>query len=290
MWRASPAPCPSQEGPSVTSISIDPGWDPARFAASFGIPPGHPWHDAMTSLPPHMFIPRWWEPVNEPDGEAWILCDGPVLAANCPGAWSAAIDTDCTVITRIGPLHADNAKPGDRPTGLPAGDNASPDDTLDLFRFADVQPGCTVLLADAASGYECALLARQLGSDSVTALADTETADRIRPRLAELGLTPALVPSPAGPCDCLISAVPGPLPIGCLADLAPGGRLAAHLPTGILVATKFPDGTALGHAMLWTENDIDIPNPFADKEPPDVVPVTVQPDGSITLRLDFTQL
>lgn len=274
----------------MTTISIDPGWNPTEFAESVDmglIVPDEQWSGAAVSVPRHVFTPRWWER----DGEGWTLRDGPSLATDSPGAWSAVLDTDDaldTVVTRIGLLHADDAAPGDHPTGQPTKETPTPGNVVCLFYYADVHPGCTVLLADAASGYECALLAHHLGSEAVTTLAGPEATARVQPRLAELGLAPAIVPSPAKPCNRMISAVPGPVPADCLAALSPGGQLAARLPIGTLVAEKLPDGTACGYVQADKAVDANPFNPFAG-EGQGSVPVIVQPDGTIALRLDSTQ-
>lgn len=151
----------------MTSISIDPGWDPAKLAERAIPLPNEQWRDAANSIPRHSFIPRWWEPGDED----WILRDGPAMAEDRPGSWFDAIDADRTIVTRVGPLHAEDAAPGDRPTGPPTEEGSAAGDVVCLFDLAEVRPGCTVLLADAGSGYEAALLARQLGPASVTVLA-----------------------------------------------------------------------------------------------------------------------
>lgn len=210
----------------MTSNSIDPGWNPQAITESIA-PPGDPWHDTVAAVPRHMFTPRWWEPSDN----GWTLHDGPALAAGTPGAWSAALDDDHPVVTKVGGLRAEDADPGNHPVGPPAIASPAPGDTLALFEYADVRPGCTVLLADAGTGYECALLGRQLGDAAVTALADDGTASRVRLLLRELSLSPAITARPTGACDRLISAVPGTaVPADCFAALRPGGRLSALLP------------------------------------------------------------
>ncbi|HEY1705315.1 MAG TPA: hypothetical protein VGG75_36970 [Trebonia sp.] len=235
-----------------------------EVAEARAIPARGPSRKARTCLPPaspHLFLPHWWEP----DGSRWTHRSGPRLAEVSPGAWAPAVETDDEIVIQVGDLHADDAAPGDHPEGPTTMASAETVATVTRFEDTDVQSGQTVLFADIGTGHEFALLARESGDDAVTAIADGDTASRVRPRLSELGLDPVLASRPAGMYDRVLSVVPSPrVPPDGLAAPRTGGRLGALLGgPRILIAEKADGG-------------------------PHVVPVTVHADGTITLRTDIT--
>jgi hypothetical protein len=86
----------------------------ARRLADEVTDPVSRWYAPLSFTPRHVFVPRWWE--NR------TLHDGPADEQ----AWMAAAYSDRTLVTQLGPLHADHATPGDRPAGAPTSSSTWP--------------------------------------------------------------------------------------------------------------------------------------------------------------------
>lgn len=212
------------------------------------------WRPAVAAVPRHVFVPRWWAwsaPGDGPGADTWELRDGP---AN-PGAWLEAAYSDRSLVTQIGPLHADYAKPGDRPAGLPTSSATLPGLVVQMLRHALIADGMDVLDVGTGSGYGCAVLAERLGDQHVTSVdVDEYLAKAAARRLGSIGLRPEVITCDAtgslpGTYDRIVSTVAvRPIPAGWLAALRPGGRLVTTI-TGtclIVTADKTPDGGAAG--------------------------------------------
>ncbi|WP_316723447.1 hypothetical protein [Streptomyces sp. 11x1] len=77
-------------------------WLPrAQSLACAVVRPESRWHAAVANVPRHQFVPRWWEA----DGGVWMLRDG----SSDLETWLDAAYADKTLVTRVGPCHADIA-------------------------------------------------------------------------------------------------------------------------------------------------------------------------------------
>ncbi len=206
------------------------------------------WRPVVASTPRHVFVPRWWQWL-DPGG--WTVREG---TADEP-RWMAAAYSDRTLLTRLGVLHADHARPGDHPAGRPTSSATQPGLVVQMYRHAGITDGVDVLDVGTGSGYGCALLARRLGDYHVTSVdVDEYQVKAASARLAGIGLHPdvracdATGPLP-GSYDRIVSMMSvAPVPASWLAALHPGGRLVTVLAgTGLIVtADKTPDGGAAG--------------------------------------------
>jgi protein-L-isoaspartate O-methyltransferase len=181
----------------------------------------------------------------------WELRDGPAG----PDAWLAAAYSNRSLVTQVGPLHADHAGPGDSPAGLPTSSATLPGLVVQMIRHALITDGMDVLDVGTGSGYGCAVLAGRLGDQHVTSVdVDGYLTKAATERLDSIGLHPDVITCDAtgplpGTYDRIVSTVAvRPVPASWLAALRPGGRLAATI-TGtslIVTADKTADGGAAG--------------------------------------------
>ncbi|MFD9419008.1 protein-L-isoaspartate(D-aspartate) O-methyltransferase [Streptomyces goshikiensis] len=221
----------------------------ARRLADEVVRPESRWWKPIASTPRHLFVPRWWE--RSAGGR--VVGDG----AADPGAWLATAYANDTVVTRIGPLHADHADPGTVAScGIPTSSATLPELVVTMYRHAMLADGCATLVTT-GSGYGTALACARLGSELVTSVdVDPYLVKAAAARLDAIGLRPhtavhdlTLAPLP-GLYDRIVSTVSvRPVPAAWLEALRPGGRLVTAITgTGlILAADKAPDGGARGH-------------------------------------------
>ncbi|MEV0438931.1 methyltransferase domain-containing protein [Streptomyces spectabilis] len=207
------------------------------------------WHDAVRFTPRHLFVPRWWWA----ERTGAVLADGPEK----PGLWLRAAYSDTTLVTRLGTLHADHAKPDDHPAWRSTSSSTLPSLVVNMFRHARPAEGMDVLDVGTGSGYGTALLCHRLGGRHVTSVdVDPYLTSAARQRLAEAGHQPhvatvdAFRPLP-GTYDRIIATVSVPLPgipASWLTALRPGGRLVTTIAgTSLIIgADKTPDGGAVG--------------------------------------------
>ena len=196
----------------------------------------------------------WWSWSAAGSGfgsDVWELCDGP---ADEDG-WLRAAYGDRSLVTRVGPLHADHGWPGDRQVGMPTSSATLPGLIVQMLRHAHVYDGADVLDVGTGSGYGCAVLAQRLGDHHVTSVdVDAYLTEVAAERLAGIGLCPQLTTCDAtgplpGTYDRIVSTVAvRPIPASWLAALRPGGRLVTTI-TGtalIITADRTDDGGAIG--------------------------------------------
>ncbi|MEU4703327.1 methyltransferase domain-containing protein [Nonomuraea dietziae] len=209
--------------------------------------PGSPWRAPIAAAPRHPFVPRWWKA----DDGAWALQDGPGDVE----AWLAAAYSDRSLVTQVGPLHADHAAPGDRPAGKPTSSSTLPSLVVQMLEHAAIEDHSTVLDVGTGSGYGTALLCERLGAHRVISVdVDAYLVKAAGERLAELGHQPRMVAADAtaslpGPVDRIVAMVSvRPVPPSWLEALQVGGRLATTITNTsmILTATKGEDGSAVG--------------------------------------------
>jgi protein-L-isoaspartate O-methyltransferase len=243
----------------------------AGALASVATHPTSRWRAPVATIPRHEFVPRWWQ--RGPDG--WELHDGTADQE----AWLETAYADRSLITRVGPLHADHAEPGDHPAGTPTSSATLPGLMVAMFQRARICDGHTLLDVGTGSGYGAALAAARLGSDRVTSVdVDPYLVQAAGDRLTGVGLSPRLMAVDAtgplpGQWDRIVATVGvRPIPASWLAALRPGGRLVATIAGTSLIVTadKTPDGGAQGvvewerAGFMTTRHDDDYPPGAAD--------------------------
>ncbi|MFF7789674.1 methyltransferase domain-containing protein [Streptomyces sp. NPDC007991] len=207
------------------------------------------WRGAVSRTPRHLFVPKWWDI----DDGRWVLRE-PVNE----DAWFQAAYSDRSLITRVGTLHADRAKPDDHPTGRPTSSATLPSLVVRMFQHARIDDGDELLDVGTGSGYGAALAAHRLGDQAVTSVdVDHYLVEAVRDRLEQAGLRPTLepvdatgpLPARAGRFDRIVATVAvRSVPASWLTALCVGGRLVTTIAgTSLLVtAEKRPDGSAQG--------------------------------------------
>jgi protein-L-isoaspartate O-methyltransferase len=219
----------------------------ARRLAAEVVRPESRWHGPLTATPRHVFVPRWWAHT----GQVWEVRDGAADAE----AWMEAVYADRTLVTRIGPAHADQAEPGATvSTGSPTSSSTLPGLVVTMNRHAMIADNSRVLVTT-GTGYGTALMCRRLGDEQVTSVdVDPHLVTTARDRLDSIGLHPHtavcdITAKLPGEYDRIVSTVSvRPIPTSWLAALRPGGRLVTTLAgTGLIVtADKTEDGGATG--------------------------------------------
>ncbi|WP_405949360.1 protein-L-isoaspartate(D-aspartate) O-methyltransferase [Streptomyces prunicolor] len=216
-------------------------WKPhAERLAAEVTPSVSRWRDAVATTPRHVFVPRWWEPAG---GGTWALRDGPADES----AWLRAAYSDTSLVTRVGPLHADDARSDDRPTGLPTSSSTMPGLVVRMLRHGQVYDGADLGLIGTGTGASTALAAHRLGDKHVTAMdVDTYLTGAATARLASLGVSPRVVTCDAtgplpGDFDRIVSMVALRNLAGVLAALRPGGRLVTTLARMNVIVTADKD-------------------------------------------------
>lgn len=199
--------------------------------------PGSRWHGPVAAVPRHLFVPAWWER----EGGVWTLRRGPLADAYA----------DRSLVTQVGPAHADHAVEADHPVGRPTSSSTQPSLAVGMYRYGQLAEGLDVADIGTGSGYGAALLAHRYGDQRVTTLdVDPYLVDAAARRLAALDLFPtALAVDATGPLpgtyDRIVSMVSVPsIPPSWLAALRPGGRLVTTISGTwmILTATRTPEG------------------------------------------------
>ncbi|AVH54591.1 MULTISPECIES: protein-L-isoaspartate(D-aspartate) O-methyltransferase [Streptomyces] len=219
----------------------------ARRLADEVVRPESRWHHPLATTPRHVFVPRWWA-----DGDqGWELRDG--LAD--PEAWMRAVYSDQTLVTRLGPLHADDAEADATTTaGKPTSSSTLPGLVVTMYRHAVIADDSRTLVTT-GTGYGTALLCRRLGEERVTSVdVDAHLVKVAGERLDSIGLHPHLAACDItgelpGEYDRIVATVSvRPVPASWLRALRPGGRLVTTIAgTGlILTANKTEDGGATG--------------------------------------------
>ncbi|MEV0619142.1 methyltransferase domain-containing protein [Nonomuraea sp. NPDC050404] len=210
--------------------------------------PGSRWRDVVACTPRHLFVPRWWAS----RGHEWELREGD---SDC-SKWLAAAYRNWTLVTRVGDVHADHARPGALLEGAPTSSSTLPGLLVQMFRHASIATRSTVLDVGTGSGYGTALLCARQGHARITAIdVDPYLTSAAEKRLDMLGYRPTLLTADVtagelpGQWDRIIATVAvKPIPPALLAALRTGGRLVTTI-TGtsmIITADKQEDGGAVG--------------------------------------------
>ncbi|MEU6478904.1 protein-L-isoaspartate(D-aspartate) O-methyltransferase [Streptomyces sp. NPDC047017] len=223
-------------------------WKPCAVALAARVThPGSPWREPLTETPRHQLVPRWFAP-----GErGWTAVDGPADDR----AWAAAAYADRTLVTRIGPAHADQVTEGQAVTGHPTSSSTLPSLVVTMLRHGRLATGMRLLDLATGSGYSAALACHRLGDDLVTTMdVDPYLTQAAADRLDQAGHRPIVITGDAleglpGTYDRIVSMVSVPrIPAHWLTALDTGGRLVTTIAgTGlILTADKTSDGGAAG--------------------------------------------
>ncbi|MEV6401200.1 methyltransferase domain-containing protein, partial [Streptomyces sp. NPDC051907] len=210
------------------------------------------WHDAVCATPRHLLVPRWWERVPNSPAEEWELVAPPLGSKeHLEAAYS-----DKTLVTRVGPLHADHAQADEKATGSPTSSSTLPGLIVSMLHRLDLKPGHKTLDVGFGSGYAAALMSRHAGDEHVTSVdVDSYLVEAGRPRLAEFGRTPraeaidATGPLPDSEYDRIMATVSvRPVPATWLRALRPGGKLITTIAhTALLITAEMgEDGIARG--------------------------------------------
>lgn len=210
------------------------------------------WHEAVSNTPRHRLVPRWWQRIPDSPTQEWALVD---LPEDSPERLHAAY-SDETLVTRVGPLHADHAEPGEHGKGDPTSSSTLPGLIVSMAHRLDVKPGHKVLDVGTGSGYSAGLFARRFGDENVTSVdVDPYLVGAARTRLAEFGRTPRLEAIdatgdlPDSEYDRIMATVSvRPVPASWLRALRPGGRLVTTIAhTALLITADMgADGIARG--------------------------------------------
>ncbi|WP_283133263.1 methyltransferase domain-containing protein [Rhizohabitans arisaemae] len=212
----------------------------AEALAATTTPRGSQWREPVASTPRHGFVPRWWEIASGDGLGVWELRDG----ESDPERWLEAAYSDLTLVTRVGPAHADHAKPDDHPDGRPTSSSTLPGLVVSMLRHAEIYEGADVLDVATGSGYSAALLAKRLGDRRVTSIdVDPYLVEAAAGRLADIGLYPRVMAVDAtgpipGDYDRIVSMVSvRPIPASWLSTLRHGGRLVTVITGTCLIVT-----------------------------------------------------
>lgn len=233
----------------MTSTELD--WRPRAASLADNVTADAPqWRDAVAETPRHLLVPRWWT-AQRTTGR-WDQHDGIVD----PAVWLDAAYADATLVTRVGPLHADHAEAGQDGTGEPTSSSTLPGLIVTMLRHLDVHPGARVVDVATGSGYSAGLLAHRLGDEAVLSVdVDPYLTKVAAQRLDSIGRHPrietvdATGPLPATGYDRLVAMVSARgVPASWLAALRPGGRLVTTIAfTSLMVVAEVrSDGTAEG--------------------------------------------
>ena len=234
-------------------MTID--WQPAaRRLAEKVTRPGSRWSEPVAAVPRHLLVERWFDlPRSRTNSvvNGWELRDGPADEV----AWLEAAYGDESLVTRVGPLHADHALRHERASGRATSSATLPTLVVMMLQFACIQDRDTVLDVGTGSGYSAAVLASRLGDARVTSIdIDGYLSERARDRLDGIGLRPRLITGDAtgaipGEFDRLVAMTSvRPIPSTWLEALKPGGRMVTAIANTSLIVTaeKTADGGAVG--------------------------------------------
>ncbi|MFE2409815.1 50S ribosomal protein L11 methyltransferase [Kitasatospora sp. NPDC059408] len=210
--------------------------------------PDSRWRDPVSRVPRHLLVPRWWEPA---EGGGWRLQVG----ESDPDLWVRRAFGNNSVVTSVGGLHADHAKPDDIPTGRTTSSATLTTLVVKMLRHARIHDGQDLLDLGTGAGGLTAIAALRLGSWHVTSVdVDKYLTEAAKDRLNGMGLKAnfhtldATGPIP-GQYDRAVATVAArPIPESWLQALRPGGRLVTTIADTALILTvwKDPDGGASG--------------------------------------------
>ncbi|MBW1600245.1 methyltransferase domain-containing protein [Streptomyces sp. JJ38] len=205
--------------------------------------PDSRWRLPVAKVARHELVPRWWES----DGSGrWVAHDG----SSNRDAWAEAAYANRSLVTKVGPLHADHAEPGDRAEGRPTSSATLPSLVVRMLRHGRLGDGLSLLDLGTGAGGLTAYACDRLGDGNVTSLdVDPYLVSAARKRLADMGYRPQMLTADAtkhvpGSYDRIVSTVALPCGAGLrevLSALKPGGRIATTLARTSMVVTGWKD-------------------------------------------------
>ncbi|MFH8337723.1 protein-L-isoaspartate(D-aspartate) O-methyltransferase [Streptomyces sp. AM6-12] len=261
-------------------------WKPYAAALAAQVTyPGSDWWGPVSATPRHLLVERWFTP----GGGGWQVADGPADEE----AWAGAAYSDTTLVTQIGPVHADHAVPRQTVIGLPTSSSTLPSLVVSMLEHGRLAPGLRLLDVATGSGYSAALACHRLGDEMVTTLdVDAYLSEAAAERLERIGHRPHVVTADAtaglpGVFDRIVSMVSVPrIPASWLRSLAPQGRLVTTIAgTGLIVtADKTPDGGAIGQ-VEWDRASFMATRTGADYPPQldELFTASAEEEGEVTL-------
>ncbi|MFF2009252.1 methyltransferase domain-containing protein [Streptomyces sp. NPDC058195] len=213
------------------------------------------WSRAFSSVPRHLFVPRWFDQERNERGIAvWREHHGTTTADGLAAAYR-----DKTLVTALDP---DTAERVDETawTGVPTSSSTLPGLMAGMLEDLGVGDGHQVLEIGTGTGYNAALLCHRLGERLVCSVdIDPALVGAARDRLAAAGFAPRLVSGDGTRgnvtgdrfdriiATCSVPAVPG----AWIEQSRPGTVLVADIALGVeggLVRLEVDEqGRALGH-------------------------------------------
>ncbi|MFE2726714.1 50S ribosomal protein L11 methyltransferase [Kitasatospora sp. NPDC059327] len=158
-------------------------------------------------------------------------------------------------MTSVGGLHADHAKPDERPAGRPTSSATLTALLVKMLRHARINAEHDLLDVGTGAGGLTAIASRRLGAEHVTSVdVDAYLTEAASRRLARMGLRPEFLTLDAtgpipGDYDRMVATVSArPVPVSWLRALRRGGRLVTTIADTALILTawKDADGGATG--------------------------------------------
>ncbi|MGP3981429.1 ATP-grasp peptide maturase system methyltransferase [Streptomyces sp. KR80] len=223
------------------------------------------WRAAVETVPRHRFVPGFYLPDDERDGQGLTVWQ-PVTATLNYGRWLAAAYSDATLITQFDGEEPNWEAPAARHGGAPTSSSTLPSLVVRMWADADVQEGQTVLEIGTGTGYSTALACERLDSASVTSIeVDPHRLDQAGSALYGLGYTPTLAVAdgvygywPEAHFDRIVAACSfRAVPSALLAQSRPGGKILLTLSGWLygyarVLLTVAEDGTAEGPLLGGT--------------------------------------
>ncbi len=214
------------------------------------------WQEAFSTVPRHLFTPRFFLHADK-GGYRAVNSDDP--------EWLASVYSDRTLVTQ---LDADDSawnriREAGPTLGRPSSSSTQPRLMAWMLQALDVQPGMRVLEVGTGTGYNAALLAALLGQDNVVSIdVDDAVIERARRALAAAGYRPTVKVAdgaqgfpPAAPYDRVIATCSFPkVPTPWATQTKPGGKILTHLYTefdagGLILLTMHRDRSASGRFL-----------------------------------------
>ncbi|MFJ6705700.1 MULTISPECIES: ATP-grasp peptide maturase system methyltransferase [unclassified Streptomyces] len=223
------------------------------------------WRAAVGKVPRHPFVPGFYLPADERDGQGLTVWE-PVTAEADYGRWLAAAYSDATLITQFDGDETDWKAPAARHGGAPTSSSTLPSLVVRMWADADVQEGHMVLEIGTGTGYSTALACERFGSAHVTSIeVDPHRLERAASALYSCGYTPTLAVAdgmygywPESQFDRIVAACSfRAMPPALLAQTRPGGKILLTLSGWLygyarVLLTVAKDGTAEGPLLGGT--------------------------------------
>ncbi|MFC8075167.1 ATP-grasp peptide maturase system methyltransferase [Streptomyces sp. NPDC057307] len=237
----------------------------AKALAQDGVLADPAWRRAVETVPRHRFVPGFYLPAGERDGQGLTVWE-PVTAALDHGRWLAAAYSDTTLITQFDGDEPDWTHPAVRHGGAPTSSSTLPSLVVRMWADAEITEGQTVLEIGTGTGYSTALACERLGSAGVTSIeVDPNRLAAAATSLHGCGYTPTLAVAdglygywPEAKFDRIVAACSfRAVPPALLAQARPGGKILLTLSGWLygyarVLLTVAEDGTAEGQLLGGT--------------------------------------